>query len=144
MMDYVPNHSSDQHEWFKKSVAREEPYTNYYIWRDAHPDSPDMRPLPPNNWVFIQKLIPILDFNFDFWFQLSVFRFSAWTWNEQRGQFYYHAFTPEQPDLNYRNPLVVEEMKVIPVEIEDFFSLFLSCFFRMSLDFGLEKWVLMD
>ena len=45
-------------------------------------------------------------------FQVSVFRFSAWKFNEERGQFYYHAFTPEQPDLNYRNPLVVEEMKV--------------------------------
>ena len=48
-------------------------------------------------------------------FQVSVFRFSAWKFNEERGQFYYHAFTPEQPDLNYRNPLVVEEMKVKPV-----------------------------
>ena len=45
-------------------------------------------------------------------FQVSVFRFSAWKFNEDRGQFYYHAFTPEQPDLNYRNPMVVEEMKV--------------------------------
>ena len=45
-------------------------------------------------------------------FQVSVFRFSAWKFNEERGQFYYHAFTPEQPDLNYRNPRVVEEMKV--------------------------------
>ena len=45
-------------------------------------------------------------------FQVSVFRFSAWKFNEDRGQFYYHAFTPEQPDLNYRNPRVVEEMKV--------------------------------
>ena len=44
--------------------------------------------------------------------QLSVFRFSAWRYVEERGQFYYHAFTPEQPDLNYRNPAVVEEMKV--------------------------------
>ena len=42
---------------------------------------------------------------------MSVFRFSAWKWVEERQQFYYHAFTVEQPDLNYRNPLVVEEMK---------------------------------
>ena len=41
-----------------------------------------------------------------------MFRFSAWKYVEERGQFYYHAFTPEQPDLNYRNPLVVEEMLV--------------------------------
>ena len=43
---------------------------------------------------------------------MSVFRYSAWEWNEERGQFYYHAFAVAQPDLNYRNPALVEEMKV--------------------------------
>ena len=46
-------------------------------------------------------------------FQLSVFRGSAWEYVEERGQFYYHAFLKEQPDLNYQNPLVVDSMKVI-------------------------------
>jgi len=73
-------------------VVREEPYTDYYVWKDPAGYDKNGNPLPPNNWV-------------------SVFRFSAWKFNEDRGQFYYHAFTPEQPDLNYRNPMVVEEMK---------------------------------
>lgn len=45
MMDLVPNHSSDEHEWFIKSAAREDPYTDYYVWVDG--------PDPPNNWVRI-------------------------------------------------------------------------------------------
>lgn len=92
VMDFVPNHSSNEHEWFKKSVARVEPYTDYYVWKDPIGVDDQGDPIPPNNW-------------------LSVFRFSAWEYVEERGQFYYHAFTVQQPDLNYRNPLVVEEMK---------------------------------
>ena len=45
IMDFVPNHSSDQHEWFQKSIAKEEPYTDYYIWKEGSPNS------PPTNWV---------------------------------------------------------------------------------------------
>ena len=45
IMDFVPNHSSDQHEWFKKSVKKEEPYTDYYVWRAGRGNN------PPNNWV---------------------------------------------------------------------------------------------
>merc|ERR1711970_536264 len=89
IMDFIPNHSSDQHEWFIKSENREEPYTDYYIWRDRNESNPGG---VPNNW-------------------LSVFRFSAWTWSEKRQQFYYHAFLPEQPDLNYWNPAIIQEMK---------------------------------
>ncbi|TRY72059.1 hypothetical protein TCAL_06729 [Tigriopus californicus] len=92
IMDIVPNHTSEKHAWFTKSVAREDPYTDYYIWKDPLGFDEDGNPIPPNNW-------------------LSVFRFSAWEWVEERQQFYYHAFTVQQPDLNYRNPLVVEEMK---------------------------------
>ena len=88
IMDFVPNHSSNEHEWFLKSEAREEPYQDYYIWRDRNESNPGGL---PNNW-------------------LSVFRGSAWEWSERRGQFYYHAFTKEQPDLNYRNPAVIQEM----------------------------------
>lgn len=48
-MDFVPNHSSDEHEWFKKSAQRIEPYTDYYVWKDAKYEN-GLR-LPPNNWV---------------------------------------------------------------------------------------------
>lgn len=68
-------------------------YEDFYIWHDGlpNPDDPD-HPLPPNNWI-------------------SVFRYSAWQWSETRKQFYYHAFVKEQPDLNYRNQKVVDQMK---------------------------------
>jgi len=49
-MDFVPNHSSDEHEWFKKSVEKIYPYTDYYVWRDAKCDENNLR-IPPNNWV---------------------------------------------------------------------------------------------
>ncbi|XP_058824215.1 probable maltase [Topomyia yanbarensis] len=91
ILDFVPNHTSDEHEFFKRSVKREEPYTNYYIWHPGVEGSNGTR-VPPSNWI-------------------SVFRGSAWEWNEARGEFYLHQFLKEQPDLNYRNPAVVEEMK---------------------------------
>ena len=50
-MDFVPNHSSDQHQWFLKSVAKEEPYTDYYIWKDPSGFDGNGSPIPPNNWV---------------------------------------------------------------------------------------------
>jgi len=54
-MDFVPNHSSDEHEWFKKSVEKIDPYTDYYIWRDGKCDTNNMR-IPPNNWVIYFKI----------------------------------------------------------------------------------------
>ncbi len=51
VLDYIPNHSSDQHEWFLKSVAREDPYTDYYVWVDPKGMDEDGNPIPPNNWV---------------------------------------------------------------------------------------------
>lgn len=93
-LDFVPNHSSDENEWFIKSANREAGYEDFYIWHPGYPDEkkPGAR-LPPNNWI-------------------SVFRKSAWEWNEQRQEFYFHQFATKQPDLNYRNPTVAEEMKV--------------------------------
>lgn len=76
IMDFVPNHSSDQHEWFKKSVAREEGFEDFYIWNDGKdclpeaewdPEEKVVPCKPPNNWQ-------------------SVFYGSAWTWNWERGQ----------------------------------------------------------
>lgn len=93
MLDFVPNHSSDKHEWFEKSVKREMPYDNFYTWRDPVFDEDNNRH-PPNNWV-------------------SVFEGPAWTYVEERGQYYLHQFYPQQPDLNYENPLVIEEMSKI-------------------------------
>ncbi|CAO1421776.1 unnamed protein product [Diamesa tonsa] len=92
VLDYVPNHSSDEHEWFQKSERKESGYEDYYIWRDPKLDENTNVLVPPNNW-------------------LSGFRFSSWRWSEIRQQMYYHFFHYKQADLNYRNPKVVQEMK---------------------------------
>ncbi|XP_050543700.1 maltase A1-like [Daktulosphaira vitifoliae] len=92
ILDFVPNHSSHEHEWFKKSVKRIAPYTDYYVWKDAAKNEKGER-IPPNNW-------------------LSVFNSgSAWEWDEERQQYYFHQFLVQQPDLNYRCPALVEEIK---------------------------------
>ncbi|KAK7794169.1 hypothetical protein R5R35_005369 [Gryllus longicercus] len=93
LLDFVPNHSSNESEWFTKSIQRIDPYTDYYVWEDGVPnaDDPSKRD-PPNNWI-------------------SNFGGSAWAWNEERGQFFLHQFGLGQPDLNYRSPALVEEMK---------------------------------
>lgn len=81
ILDFVPNHSSDQHVWFRESrSSRDHPRRDWYIWRDPAPDGG-----PPNNWI-------------------SDFGGSAWEWDADTGQYYLHAFLKEQPDLNWRNP----------------------------------------
>lgn len=92
ILDFVPNHTSDEHDWFRKSELREAPYEDYYIWRDPKIHDVLNIPVPPNNW-------------------LSGFRYSAWRWSNIRKQMYYHFFLDKQPDLNYRNPNVVQDMK---------------------------------
>ncbi|WP_314375966.1 alpha-amylase family glycosyl hydrolase [Sphingomonas paucimobilis] len=83
LLDFVPNHSSDQHPWFIESrSSRENSKRDWYIWRDPAPDGG-----PPNNWI-------------------SDFGGPAWTYDAPSGQYYYHAFLKEQPDLNWRNPEV--------------------------------------
>lgn len=94
LLDFVPGYTSDEHVWFQKSINRENGFENFYIWHPGYEDPKNStNRLPPNNW-------------------LSVFRHSAWQWNEKRGEFYFHQFTVKQPDLNHRNPIVVEEIKV--------------------------------
>jgi alpha-glucosidase len=85
--DMVLNHTSDQHPWFIESEAsRTNPKANWFIWRDGKPGGQ-----PPNNWQ-------------------SIFGHSAWTFEDSRKQFYYHAFYKEQPDLNWRNNQVRKAM----------------------------------
>ncbi|XP_044727453.1 maltase 1-like [Chrysoperla carnea] len=96
ILDFVPNHSSDKHEWFQLSANRTKGYEDYYVWVDAKGFDKDGKPIPPNNWV-------------------SNFGGSPWEWHEGRKQFYLHEFAVQQPDLNYRNPKVVQEMKDILV-----------------------------
>ncbi len=88
VIDWVPNHTSDQHAWFASSrSSRDDPKRDWYIWRDPAPDGG-----PPNNWVG------------------AFTGGSAWTLDAATGQYYLHLFLPEQPDLNWRNPEVVEAM----------------------------------
>jgi alpha-glucosidase len=87
LLDYVPNHSSSEHVWFQEALtSRDSPKRDWYIWRDAKDDG-----YLPNNWI-------------------SVFGGPAWTFHDPTGQYYLHSFLPEQPDLNWRNPEVVEAM----------------------------------
>jgi len=84
LLDFVPNHTSDQHPWFVESrSSRRNPKRDWYLWRDPAPDGG-----PPNNW-------------------LSEFGGSAWQFDNATGQYYYHAFLSSQPDLNWRTPEVV-------------------------------------
>ncbi len=87
IMDFVMNHSSDQHQWFIDSrSSRTSAHRNWYVWHDGK--GPGQ---PPNNWQ-------------------STFGHSAWTLDPKTNQYYYHYFYPEQPDLNWRNPAVEKAM----------------------------------
>ena len=86
IMDLVANHSSDEHWWFEESKKGEDnPYHNYYFWKKGKADK------PPNNW-------------------LSVFSGSVWEWDPNLNKYYLHSFTKKQPDLNWENPKVREEI----------------------------------
>jgi len=83
IIDFVINHTSDQHPWFLAShTSRNAPKRDWYVWADAKPDGS-----PPNNW-------------------LSEFGGSAWAWDPATQQYYLHSFDKKQPDLNWRNPQV--------------------------------------
>jgi alpha-glucosidase len=92
LMDFVINHTSDQHAWFKESrSSRENPKRDWYIWRDGKGETATDKGQPPNNWQ-------------------SWFGHSAWTWDETTRQYYYHYFYVQQPDLNWRNPEIHKAM----------------------------------
>ncbi len=91
IMDAVFNHTSDQHEWFKAALAdKDSPYRDYYIFRKGR-DGKNGELLPPTNWT-------------------SAFTGPAWKRIDGTDEFYLHLFAPEQPDLNWENPAVREEI----------------------------------
>ncbi|KFP33245.1 Neutral and basic amino acid transport protein rBAT [Colius striatus] len=89
IMDLIPNHTSDKHQWFQLSRNRTGKYTDYYIWQDCMQAAGSIT--PPNNWV-------------------SVFGNSSWQFDDVRQQCYFHQFGKEQPDLNFRSLDVQQEI----------------------------------
>ena len=87
MLDMVFNHTSTEHEWFKKALAGDPDYEDYYIWREGGPDG-----TPPNNWE-------------------SKFGGNAWQYVPEKGKWYLHLFDPTQADLNWENPRVRKELQ---------------------------------
>lgn len=86
ILDMVLNHSSDEHRWFiEAKKSRDNPYHDYYIWRDGEPDS------PPNDMP-------------------ASFGGSAWEWVPELGQYYFHQYSVKQPDLNWENPALRQEL----------------------------------
>jgi len=87
LMDLVVNHTSDEHPWFQEArKSRDNPYHDYYIWRDPLPDGS-----PPTNWE-------------------AAFNGSVWEFNAATGEYYLHMFSRKQPDLNWENPVVRREV----------------------------------
>lgn len=87
ILDLVLNHTSDQHRWFIESrKSKDNPYHDWYLWQDPKPNGD-----PPNNWQ-------------------AIFGGSAWEYDPELNQYYYHMFYKEQPDVNWRNPEVRQEM----------------------------------
>lgn len=122
IMDLVINHTSDEHEWFQKSRDPKSPYRNYYIWRpgiDGH---------PPNNWT-------------------SFFAEKCWEYDDRSGEYYLHLFSKKQPDLNYRNPAVLNEVEDImrfwlDKGISGFRCDVINILYKSSLDDGVKKLIL--
>ncbi|XP_046605197.1 alpha-glucosidase-like [Neodiprion virginianus] len=92
IIDFVPNHTSDEHEWFVKAKQGIEPYYSYYIWNEGIMYG-DYRGLP-SNWI-------------------SGFTGSTWEWVDERNAYYLHQFSKHEVDLNWRNPDVMEQMKKV-------------------------------
>jgi len=95
IMDMVMNHTSDEHKWFQESrSSRDNPYRDWYVWKDGKGETSADKGEPPNNWQ-------------------SDFGHSAWEWDPKTRQYYYHKFYTKQPDLNWNNPKVHEAFKDI-------------------------------
>lgn len=114
MVDFIPNHSSIEHEWFQKSRRREDGFDDWYIW---HPGiiGDDGERRVPNNWpsVFSIPNRKARDRGEMPWLQPHDWTppISQWQWDDVRHEYYLHSFAVEQPDLNWSNPLVREAMK---------------------------------
>jgi len=122
IMDLVINHTSDEHPWFRQSRDKSSPYRDYYIWR------PGKNGKPPNNWT-------------------SFFAEDCWEYDEKSGEYYLHLFSRKQPDLNYYNPKVLEEVENIlrfwlDKGIAGFRCDVINLLYKSSLEDGKKKLVL--
>lgn len=124
IMDLVINHTSDEHEWFKKSRDKDSQYRDYYFWRQGRGGGKK----PPNNWT-------------------SFFSGPAWQRDEESGEWYLRLFSKKQPDLNLSNPKVVEEIKKIlrfylDMGIDGFRCDVINVIYKTSLLDGKNRFVL--
>lgn len=94
IIDFVPNHTSNKHDWFVKSEVITHGYEDFYIWHDGHKQINNGRNLPPNNWI-------------------SEYGESVWKWSDLRGAYYYHKFGTFQPDLNLKEQRVVDKLNEV-------------------------------
>ena len=122
IMDLVINHTSDEHEWFQKSRDPKSPYRNYYIWRPA------VNGGPPNNWT-------------------SFFAEKCWEYDKLSDEYYLHLFSKKQPDLNYHNPAVLNEVENImrfwlDKGVSGFRCDVINLLYKASLDDGTNKMIL--
>lgn len=122
VMDLVINHTSDEHEWFRKSRDPQSPYRNYYIWRPGKDGG------LPNNWT-------------------SFFAGNCWEFDDRSGEYYLHLFSKKQPDLNYRNPAVLEEVENImrfwlDKGVSGFRCDVINVLYKSSLEDGKKKLIL--
>lgn len=114
MLDFIPNHSSDTHEWFQKSRRKLDGYDDWYIWHPGKRDE-NGNPMPPNNWpaIFSAPNRQARDEGKMPWLKDDdpTPAVPAWRWDNLRGEYYLGSFSVEQPDLNWENPAVREAMK---------------------------------
>lgn len=90
IIDFVPNHTSDEHPWFQAALRNDPKYVDYYVWHKGKNNGRDL----PNNWVGASGQ-------------------NMWTFSPERNMYYLHQFLDCQPDLNYRNEKVIEEIENI-------------------------------
>jgi alpha-glucosidase len=122
MLDFIPNHTSEEHEWFVKSRNREPGFENHYIWHPGKKDEKghfvrdeNGRPLVPNNWLSVfskpNKQARLRGEMPELRDDERTPGVSAWKWDDLRDEYYLHMFETEQPDLNWHNDTVVKAMQ---------------------------------